>query len=80
VVLSTAGQLVFKGDGTNNFVALDARTGNALWHANLGSGVANGPITYELDGTQYVVVGAGDTLYGFVMLAKEPRQLSERTR
>jgi len=34
-----------------------------------------------LDGTQYVVVGAGDTLYGFVMLTKEPaRQLSERTR
>jgi alcohol dehydrogenase (cytochrome c) len=30
--------------------------------------VTNGPITYELDGTQYLVVGAGDTLYGFAML------------
>jgi alcohol dehydrogenase (cytochrome c) len=78
--LSTAGNLVFTGDGTNNFVALDARTGNALWHANLGGSVANGPITYELDGSQYLVVGAGDTLYGFVMLAKEPsRQLSQQT-
>jgi alcohol dehydrogenase (cytochrome c) len=47
----------------------------------LGGGVANGPITYELDGNQYVVTGAGDTLYGFVMLAKEPsRQLSQRAR
>ena len=80
-VLTTAGNLVFTGDGTNNFVALDARTGDALWHANLGAGVANGPITYELNGNQYLVVGAGDTLYGFVMLAKEStRQLSQRSR
>jgi len=79
-VLSTAGNLVFTGDGTNNFVALDARTGAALWRANLGAAVGNGPITYELEGNQYLVVGAGDTLYGFVMLAKEPsRQLSQRT-
>ena len=42
--------------------------GNPLWHANLGSGVTNGPITYELDGTQYLVVAAGDTLFGFAML------------
>ena len=79
-VLSTAGNLVFTGDGSNNFVALDARTGNALWRANLGGGVGNGPITYELEGNQYLVVGAGDTLYGFVMLEKEPsRQFSQRT-
>ena len=31
--------------------------------------MTNGPITYELDGTQYLVVGAGDSLYTFVMLA-----------
>jgi len=39
-------------------------------HANLGSSGSNGPVTYELDGTQYLVVGAGDTLYTFVMLNK----------
>jgi alcohol dehydrogenase (cytochrome c) len=39
-----------------------------LWHAHLVSTVSNGPMTYELDGRQYVVVGAGDTLYGFTML------------
>ena len=69
-VLSTAGNLVFAGDAANNFVALDARNGEALWHANLGAGVSNGPMTYELDGTQYLVVGAGDTLYGFAMRNK----------
>ena len=69
-VLSTAGNLVFAGDPSNNFVALDARTGAPLWHANLGASVSNGPMTYELDGTQYLVVGAGDTLYAFVMLNK----------
>ena len=45
----------------------NATTGEALWHARLNSAVSNGPITYELDGTQYVVVGAGDTLWAFAM-------------
>jgi alcohol dehydrogenase (cytochrome c) len=67
-VLSTAGNLVFTGDPANNLVALNATTGEPLWHANLGEGPSNGPITYELDGRQYLVVGAGDTLYAFVML------------
>ncbi len=69
-VLSTAGNLVFTGDPANNLVALNAKTGQPLWHANLGSAVSNGPMTYELDGTQYVVVGAGDTLFAFAMLGK----------
>lgn len=69
-VLSTAGNVVFAGDPQNNFVALNATTGQPLWRANLGSGMSNGPITYELDGTQYVIVGAGDTLFGFAMHAK----------
>ena len=67
-VLSTAGNLVFTGDPSNNFVVLNAATGQPLWHANLDSSVSNGPITYKLDNTQYVVVGAGDTLFGFAML------------
>ena len=67
-VLSTAGNLVFTGDPLNNFVALNATTGQALCHANLGQGPSNGAITYELEGKQYVVVGAVDTLWAFVML------------
>jgi glucose dehydrogenase len=69
-LLSTAGGLLFAGDGSNNIVALNAATGEPLWHANLGNAVTNGPITYELDDTQYVVVGAGDTLFGFAMLSR----------
>lgn len=65
-VLTTASNLLFTGDSSSNFVALNAATGDPLWHANLGAGVSNGPITYDLDGSQYVVVGAGDALFGFI--------------
>lgn len=64
-LLSTAGKLLFAGDPNSNFVALDPANGTPLWHAGLHANVTNAPITYELDGTQYVTVGAGDTLYAF---------------
>ncbi len=44
------------------------RTGEPLWHASLGNPISNGPITYEIEGTQYLVVAAGDTLFAFAML------------
>jgi alcohol dehydrogenase (cytochrome c) len=66
-LLSTAGNLVFAGDPNSNLVALNAATGEVLWHANLGKPVTNGAITYELDARQYLVVGAGDKLFAFVM-------------
>jgi alcohol dehydrogenase (cytochrome c) len=69
-LLSTAGNLLFAGDPSNNLIALNATTGQPLWHANLGASISNAPITYELDGSQYVTVGAGDTLYSFIMNAK----------
>jgi alcohol dehydrogenase (cytochrome c) len=66
-VLSTAGDLVFTGGSSNDLVALDARSGEALWQARLNAPVTNAPITYEMDGLQYLVVGAGDTLWTFVL-------------
>ena len=48
-------------------VALNATTGDALWHTRLNAAISNGPITYELDGVQYLIVGASDTLWAFVM-------------
>jgi alcohol dehydrogenase (cytochrome c) len=67
-LLSTAGNLLFTGDGSSaNFVALNATTGDPLWHAGVRSPVSNGAITFTLDGLQYVIVGAGDTLWSFVM-------------
>ena len=50
-----------------NRLALNATTGEPLWHANVASSVSNAPISYELDGRQFVVAGAGDILFGFVL-------------
>jgi alcohol dehydrogenase (cytochrome c) len=59
-VLSTAGGLVFGGGMDGDFMALDAQTGKALWHAYLGGANTSGPISYAVDGKQYVVgTGAG---------------------
>lgn len=66
-VVSTAGNVLFAGGPSNDLVALDATTGQALWHSILNGSITNGPITYELDGRQYVVAAAGDTLWTFVM-------------
>jgi len=66
-LLSTAGGLLFGGDPTSNVFAMDPANGKMLWHAGLQSSVSNGPITFELDGRQYVVVGAGDSLYAFTL-------------
>jgi alcohol dehydrogenase (cytochrome c) len=68
-LLSTAGRLLFAGDNTSNLVALDPATGALLWHAGMHTAMTNGPITYQLDGVQYLVAGAGDSLYAFAMPA-----------
>jgi alcohol dehydrogenase (cytochrome c) len=63
--LSTAGKLLFGGDPSGNLVAFDPKNGDLLWHARLNVNLSNGPMTYELDGIQYVVFGAGDLLIAF---------------
>jgi alcohol dehydrogenase (cytochrome c) len=57
--MTTAGNLVFFGDIKGIFHALDAKTGKDLWHINLGSGIGAGPVTFAVDGKQYVAVLAG---------------------
>ena len=65
-VLATAGDLVFTGEGDGNFSAFDSRSGARLWQFNCGAGVNAPPVTYELDGTQYVVVAAGGSaIFGY---------------
>jgi alcohol dehydrogenase (cytochrome c) len=64
-VLTTASDLVFGGGREGHFFALDARTGELLWTTNLGGTVANGPITFAVDGRQYVAVAAEGALYVF---------------
>ncbi|HYC00753.1 MAG TPA: PQQ-dependent dehydrogenase, methanol/ethanol family [Candidatus Limnocylindrales bacterium] len=57
--LSTAGNLVFQGTADGRFIAFDATTGKELWEARTATGVGAGPITYEVDGKQYVTIVAG---------------------
>ncbi len=57
--MTTAGNLVFFGDITGWFRALDAKTGKELWKINVGSGVGAGPMTFAVDGKQYVAVLVG---------------------
>ncbi|HZO93714.1 MAG TPA: PQQ-binding-like beta-propeller repeat protein [Candidatus Baltobacteraceae bacterium] len=57
--LATAGNLVFFGEGNGWFDALDATAGKRLWRYNLGAGVNAPPMTYEVNGTQYIAVAAG---------------------
>jgi alcohol dehydrogenase (cytochrome c) len=65
-ILTTAGKLLFAGDAGGNFVAYDPATAKILWHSHVGQ-VSNAPETYMLDGHQYVLVAAGDTLYAFTL-------------
>lgn len=57
--LTTAGNLVFQGTADARFMAFNARTGDPLWESPMGTGVIAAPITYEVDGTQYVSIAAG---------------------
>ena len=63
-MLTTAGKLLFAGDAGGNIVAFDVANGNPLWHSRVG-GVTNAPETYMLDGHQYLLVGAGDSVFAF---------------
>jgi quinohemoprotein ethanol dehydrogenase len=58
-VLSTAGNLVFQGEGTGTFAAYAADTGKQLWSVSTGSAINAVPVTYKLNGEQFVIVPVG---------------------
>jgi len=58
-VLTTAGNLVFTGTPEGYLKAFDAKTGAELWKFNTGSGIVGSPVTWEMDGEQYVSVVSG---------------------
>jgi alcohol dehydrogenase (cytochrome c) len=66
-VLSTAGDMVFSGGREGYFYALDARNGTLLWKAALGGQVNSGPMSYSVNGRQYVAVAAGTALFSFAL-------------
>lgn len=57
--MTTAGNLLFQGRADGNFVAYNARTGAELWRVHLGSGISAPPITYSVNGRQYVALLVG---------------------
>jgi alcohol dehydrogenase (cytochrome c) len=66
-VFSTAGGLVFSGDGQGNFIALDADTGKDLWHVGLGADVHSAAISYASDGRQFITIPAGGAIFTFAL-------------
>jgi alcohol dehydrogenase (cytochrome c) len=65
--LTTAGGLLFFADDTDSFEAVDAETGNPLWHFNTGQSFSASPMTYAVDGVQYVVISAGSDVFSFAL-------------
>src|ERR1700722_6239146 len=63
--LTTASGLVFFGDDTGSFEAVDAATGHPLWHFNTGQNINASPMTYAVDGVQYVTIAAGSDFFSF---------------
>jgi alcohol dehydrogenase (cytochrome c) len=67
-LLTTAGGLLFGHDGSTNFCAFDAATGAVLWRSHdLKTNTTNGPETFLLDGRQFIVVAAQDTVYAYAL-------------
>jgi alcohol dehydrogenase (cytochrome c) len=64
-ILTTAADVLFTGGREGYFQALDARTGTLLWKANLGAQIVSGPISYEVEGRQYVATISGLSLCVF---------------
>jgi acido-empty-quinoprotein group A len=62
-ILTTAGNLVISGDDQKNLIIYSADHGDILWHQELAANESGGIITYMLDDKQYIVFGAGDSLY-----------------
>ena len=72
-ILTTAGHLLFSADTSGNLLALDAASGKTLWHLNAGGRVAASPMSYQLDGRQYVLFAVQDVLYAFALPERSSR-------
>jgi alcohol dehydrogenase (cytochrome c) len=69
-ILTTASNLVITGDDQKNLIVYSADKGNILWHKELSANESDGPITYMLDGKQWIIIGAGDTLHAMALPGK----------
>ena len=70
-ILTTASDVLFTGGREGYFYAFDARDGELLWRTTLGGVVHNGPMSYQVDDTQYVAAAAGNVLFVFGLRNQE---------
>jgi alcohol dehydrogenase (cytochrome c) len=68
--VATAGGLIFTGDTNGLFRAFDQETGKVLWSVNLGSPVTGYPVTYSVNGKQYIAVSTGNSLVSSALNAQ----------
>jgi len=66
-VLTTDSGLTFSGDAQGNVIAFGTSDGSTLWHAGQGSGMQSSPISYELDGRQYIVTSGGGVMFAWAL-------------
>jgi alcohol dehydrogenase (cytochrome c) len=66
-VMATAGNVLFASSRDGNFIGLDAKTGKALWRYQTGGNMTASPMSYAVDGRQYVAVASGDAIYCFAL-------------
>jgi alcohol dehydrogenase (cytochrome c) len=66
-VLTTDSGLTFTGDANGNTIAVDTADGKTEWHSGTGSGIQTSPMTFELDGRQYIVAGSGSVLFAWAL-------------
>jgi alcohol dehydrogenase (cytochrome c) len=66
-VLTTDSGITFTGDAVGNILALNTSDGKTLWHAGTGAPMQTSPVTYELDGRQYVLTGSGTVMFAWAL-------------
>ena len=66
-VLATAGGLVISGTQEGNVFAVDSDTGEPLWDFYVGGGIRAAPMSFALDGQQYISVAAGQSIFTFAL-------------
>lgn len=80
-VMTTASGLTITGDGHGNVLALETSSGNTLWHAGMGLPMQSSPISYELDGRQYILTSSGSVLFAWALPnAESHTQANETSR
>jgi len=66
-ILTTDSDLLFSGGRDGYFFALDARTGELLWRVSVGGRAQNGPMSYSVNGKQYIAFAAGNSLFSYAL-------------